>query len=125
MANGKKQEKIEPLEEDELKKAILALQALNKKYEALDAQYDFLAARVLATMPPRDVRQYGNLRCCVVQMMRRSVDWKKEALGMARRLYPSATEFKRYLFALVKTYKKKAAKPSIKLTVAKTEEKQA
>jgi hypothetical protein len=120
MANGKKKV-IEPLKEGELKKAILDLQALDAEYTVLDKRYDVLAERILATMPPKDIRQYGSLRCCIVQAWRRTVNWKHECLVLARK-YLSAKEFRKFLFDLVKTYQKKPNKASIRLTIIRTEE---
>lgn len=112
--------KIEPLTEGALKKAIFDLDALNQEYKELDKRYDALAAKVLATLDPKEIRQYDDLRCCIVQAWTRRVSWKEETLKLARRLYPSAKEFRRYLFGLVKLYPKKANKPSIKLTRVKS-----
>lgn len=119
---SKKDKQLEPLTEGALKKAILDLQDLNEEYKELDKRYDALAAKILATMPPKDVRQYGALRCVIVQAMTRRVSWKDEALKLARRLYPTAAEFRRFLVRLVRDYPKKANKPSIKLSVVKTAE---
>jgi len=114
-----KEIKLEPLKEGALKKAILDLQDLSEQYEELDKKWDALAEKILATMPPRDVRQYGELRCTIVQAWQRRVDWKRECLKLARELFPTASAFKAFLYRLVKAYRKKANKPSIKLSIIK------
>ena len=117
-----KKEKLEPLGESALKREIEALQDLNEQYKALDKKYDAAAAKVLATLKPKDVRRYGQLQCVIVQQLRRTVDWKGEASSMARRLYPTAAELRQYLIRLARRYPRKAIKPSIRLTMLKTEE---
>jgi CCR4-NOT transcriptional regulation complex NOT5 subunit len=117
-----KKEKLEPLGESALKREIEALQDLNEQYKALDKKYDASAAKVLATLKAKDVRRYGQLQCVIVQQLRRTVDWKGEASSMARRLYPTAAELRQYLIRLARRYPRKAIKPSIRLTMLKTEE---
>jgi hypothetical protein len=119
---AKKKEVVEPLNEGALHRAICALDALNAEYKELDKRYDDLAAKILATMPPKDVRQYGQLRCTIVQAMRRTVAWKQETFTLARKVYPTPKAFRNYLLYLVKTYRKNATKPSIKLSMIKTAE---
>lgn len=114
---AKKAEAIEPLTENKLKQAILDLQVLNEQYAALDKRYDDIAGKILATMPPKDVRQYGTLRCTIVQAFVRRVDWKKETFAMARELYSTKELFRGFLIHLVRAYKKKPNKPSVKLTI--------
>lgn len=118
---SKAMKELEPLKEGALKKAILDLQDLNEQYAELDKKWDALAEKILATMPPKDVRQYGNLRCIIVQAWQRRVDWKRECVKLARELYPTAAAFRVFLAGLAKSYKRKPNKPSVKLTVVKGE----
>ena len=106
------------------------MQELKDQYDELDRKWDKLAAGILATMPPGDVRQYNDLRCMVIQAWARRVDWKKECLELARNFSLVAlghTELaigftlRNFLVRLVKRYKKKANKPSVKLIYVKTE----
>lgn len=122
MAVKKEVEKIEPLTEGALKRAILDLQELNGEYADLDKRWDALAAKIFATMPPKDTRQYDDLRCTIVQQLRRTVDWKKECYRLAHTLYPTLPAFREFLIYLVRHYKKKAIKASIKLSIVKDEE---
>jgi hypothetical protein len=119
-----KKEKLEPLGESALRKEIELLNDLNQQYKELDKKYDAAAARVLATLKPKDVRRYGQLQCVIVQQLRRSVDWKGEASKLARKLYPTAAELRQYLIRLARLYPRKAVKPSLRITVLKTEEDQ-
>ena len=131
MAVKKEVKKLEPLGEAALRSTFLELQHLNEQYADLDRKWDDLAAKVLATMPPGDVRQYDDLRCMVVQAWARRVDWKKECLELARKLAAVVLSddvtlvrgftLRRFLVGLVKRYTKKANKPSVQLKYVKTE----
>jgi hypothetical protein len=122
---AKKKETPEPIKsltESALKSAIEDLDALNAEYKELDKRYDALAEKILATMPVKDVRQYGQLRCTIIQAMRRTVNWKHETWALARKVYTTPNSFRGYLSYMVKTYKKKPTKASIKLSTIKTAE---
>jgi hypothetical protein len=117
-----KKVELKPLTENALKQVIMDLDALNAEYKALDKRYEALEVKIMATLKPKDVRQYDDLRCTIVQAMRRTVNWKAETWSLARKVYTTPKAFKGYLVYLVKTYKKKPIKPSIKLTRVKIEE---
>ena len=117
-----KKEKIEPLKEAQLKAAIERLYQISLDIDDLDTEFKEVAATVLATLPPKDVRQYGLLRCRIMQNMNRGVSWKKEATALARKLYPTVADFRRYLVSLVQRYPKTPGKPFVKLTYLKSAE---
>ena len=110
---------VEPLNESALKTAIEKMHDLDAEYAALDKRYDLLAAGVLATMKPKDVRQYGMLRCTIVQAIRRTVDWKGEASRLARKLFPAPEALRAFVRELAKRYPRKPIKASIKISVLK------
>ena len=117
----KKKLTIEPLDEAALKKTILELKAIKAEIKQLEADADKLSESILATMPPKDVRQYGLLRCVIVQAFTRRVTWKDETFALARKLYPSPRALRGFLVGLVRRYPKKKNKAGIRLTEVKEE----
>lgn len=114
-----KKEVIEPLSERLLKLEIERLFDIKAQQDELDKKFEASADKVLATLDPKDVRQYDDLRCFVVQNMNRGVSWKEEARLLAKRLYPTAELFRRYTVSLVRKYPRKPGKAFLKLTVVK------
>lgn len=110
------------LSEDKLKAAIFQLHKIKQQQDALDEEYKRIGATVLSTLKPKDVRQYGKLRCTIIQNMNRSVSWKAEATSLARKLYPTVGEFRRYLVSLVRRHPKKPGKAFFKLTMLVSDE---
>jgi uncharacterized protein (UPF0335 family) len=115
-----KKEKSGPLSEGKLKSAIERLYQIKSEKDDLDAEFEEVAATVLATLDPKDVRQYGQLRCTIMQNMNRGISWKKEWTAVARKLYPTAKAFRAYLVDIVKRHPKKPGKAFTKITWIKT-----
>jgi hypothetical protein len=111
---------VQPLTENALKQAIDRLWDIKAEQDKLDEEYKRIGGTVLATLQPKDVRQYGRLRCTIIQNMNRGISWKEEATSLARKLYPTFPEFRKYLVSLVRRHPKKPGKAFFKLTMVKT-----
>jgi len=110
------------LDEDQLKDRIQRLESISDKIDALNAEWDLLAPAVIDTLGIKGIRQYDELKAMVQQNMNRGISWKKEAMSLARKLHPTAAEFRKYLVSLIRRHPKKPGKPFVRLYHIKSAE---
>jgi len=105
----------------ELKKHITRMAEIKAEKKALDAEFDKLEVHVINQIGVGSIFEFAAWRCKVVQSWRRTIDWKKIAMNLAKVLYPSKAEWRGWLKGVVRSNRKKQCKAFAKLTAVKEE----
>jgi hypothetical protein len=104
-----------------LKKHVARMAAIKAEKKALDVEFDKLEAVVITQIGIGGLFEFGAWRCKVAQAWRRSINWQKVAMNLAKILYPAKHEWRAWLKSVVRANRKKPAKPYAKLTPVKEE----
>ena len=101
-----KKKKVEALSETDLRLTIEEMYEIKQHVKAEEKRFEDMQQKVMATMPVGDVRQYGTLRCTIVQNIGRGLSYKAEMYRLAHLLYPTVSLFRKFLHDLAKRYPK-------------------
>ena len=102
-----------------LKNHVERMAEIKAEKKALDKEFDTLEAAVVEQLGVGGVFEAGAWRVCIVQAMRRRVDWKKVAYSLAKILYSEKSAFRAWLKSIVRANRKKACAAFAKLTEVK------
>jgi hypothetical protein len=115
---------------EQLRANIIRLRQVKLQIKQLKAEEAKLVAPIVESLGIRgktcfEIAEGALLTATVVQSFRRSVDWRKTAVALAKKLYPTAEAMRQWARSIVRKHPKKPCKPYVLVTVGDEKEEDA